>query len=105
MEVLTLAESRAVRQELEKRGELERILKPRWVLTDKNKALRTPTNPLPEKPNARLIVPGYKDIENLKGELRRDSPTGSRLAQYLLLAVGVGTPIGFFSEPMFGQLS
>ena len=41
VEVLTLAESRAVRQELEKRGELERILKPRWVLTDKNKSLRT----------------------------------------------------------------
>ena len=43
---------------------------------------------VPEKAAARLIVPGYKDLANLKGELRRDSPTGSRIAQHIILSLG-----------------
>ena len=30
------------------------------------------------------MVPGLRDIANLEGKLRRDAPTGSRLAQHLL---------------------
>ena len=32
-------------------------------------------------------MPGYKDAANLQGELRRDAPTGSRLAQHLLFCI------------------
>ena len=45
--VLSLEESKAVQQELERKGEGERILQPCFVLTDKNAAHRTPTNNLP----------------------------------------------------------
>ena len=87
---MSMAESRMIRQELQGRKETERILKPRFVLTDKNSSLRTEKNPLPEKASARLIVPGYKDLENLKGS--RVSSTSRLLKvaavlQYLLVKV------------------
>lgn len=88
MMVLSPAESKAVMQSLERRDEMDRTLKPRFVLTDKNQTLRTETCPPPVKANARLIVPGFKDLENLRGELRKDSPTGSRVATPALLHCG-----------------
>jgi len=49
------------------------------VLTDKNSSLQTPERDLPLKANARLVVPGFKDLAHLKGELRKDAPTGNCL--------------------------
>ena len=59
-------------------------MRPRFVLTDKADGLRTETNNLEKRPSARLVVPGFRDTANLEGKLRRDAPTGSRLAQHLL---------------------
>jgi len=92
IQVLSLGESRAVIQELTRRNELQRILRPRFVLTDKNSSLRTPERDLPLKANARLVVPGFKDLANLQGELRKDAPTGSRLGQHLLFSIGAFFP-------------
>ena len=92
IQVLSLQQSRQVRQELERKGELEKILKPRFVLTDKNSSLRTPETPMPLKANARIVVPGFRDLANLQGQLRRDSPTGSRLAQHLLFSIAACRP-------------
>ena len=44
IKVLSLAESRAIYQELERKGELQRVLQPRFVLTDKNSSYRTHDN-------------------------------------------------------------
>ena len=44
VEVLSLHESSRIRKELSRRGELDRILVPRFVLTDKHDGLRTETN-------------------------------------------------------------
>ena len=77
----------AHRHDLLRRGETDRILRPRFVLTDKHEGLRTPSNDLSVKVNARLVVPGFKDHTNLMGKLRRDAPTGSRIAQHLLFSV------------------
>ena len=92
IQVLSLGESRAVIQELTRRNELQRILRPRFVLTDKNSSLRTPERDLPLKANARLVVPGFKDLAHLQGELRKDAPTGSRLGQHLLFSIGAFFP-------------
>ena len=56
---------------------------PRYVYTDKHDGLRTSTCPLPLKANARLVVPGYKDVTAY--DLRKDAPTGARTSQHLLL--------------------
>ena len=85
--VLGPDESRAVEQELERKGELERIMNPRFILVDKNAKLRSPERPLPLKANARIIVPGFRDLANLNGELRTDSPTASRIAQHVVCCV------------------
>ena len=77
IKMLSLQEPSAVRKDLARRGELDRILTPRYMLTDKNDGLRSPDNPLPVEHAARLVVPGFKDRANLEGELRRDAPTGS----------------------------
>ena len=53
-------------------------------MTDKNDGVRTASQPMPIKPSARLVVPGFKDGANLQNKLRRDAPTGSRIAQHLL---------------------
>ena len=87
VKVLSLQESLAVRKELARKGELDRIMTPRFVLTDKNDGLRTEGANLPPAPSARLVVPGFKDRANLEGEIRRDAPTGSRLSQHLLLCL------------------
>ena len=87
VQVLSLHESQAVRKRLAQAGELDKIMVPRFVLTDKAHGIRTAENPVPPQPSARLIVPGFQDRANLEGELRRDSPTRSRLSQHLLLAL------------------
>ena len=87
VEILGPEESQAVYQELQRRGELDRVLKPRFVLTDKNASHRTEDNPLPLKANARIVVPGFKDLANLQGELRKDAPTASRIAQHVVCSL------------------
>jgi hypothetical protein len=82
-----MEESRRVYNELAKQQELDRILVPRFVCTDKNDGLRSASHPLPVKPSARMVVPGFKDRANLEGQLRRDAPTGSRYAQHLLFII------------------
>ena len=96
LKILSLDESRAVLQDdLERRGELARVLTPRFALTDKNSAHRTPTNQLPLKASARIVVPGFRDLENLRGQLRRDAPTGSRQAQHVLFSLAACRPSWF----------
>ena len=86
VQVLNVKESAAIRKQLAARGELDRILVPRFVLTDKAD-LRSESNPMPVDASARLVVPGFKDRANLNGEVRRDAPTGARLTQHLLLCI------------------
>ncbi|CAJ1414999.1 unnamed protein product [Effrenium voratum] len=92
IKVLSLQESRAVKRELARRGELDRILQPRFVLTDKHDGLRTEGNPLPLLASARMVVPGFRDRANLEGRLRRDAPTGSRISQHLLFIMASAHP-------------
>ena len=87
IQVLSVAESQKIRKDLAKRNELDRILQPRFVLTDKHDGLRTESHPLPISASSRLVVPGFKDRSNLEGRLRRDAPTGSRMAQHLLFSI------------------
>ena len=49
-------------------------------------------NNLPSIPAARLVVPGFKDLANLQGELRCDAPTGSRLSQHMLFTWAAANP-------------
>lgn len=92
VKVLSFEESKNVYKELERKNELSRVLKPRFVLTDKNAAHRTQDSPLPLLAAARIVVPGYRDIENLRGELRRDAPTGSRQSQHVLFIIAAANP-------------
>ena len=61
VQVLSEADSAKLRLVLEDRDDLELILRPRWVLTDKNDGRRTEGFPFPLEASARLIVPGFKD--------------------------------------------
>ena len=87
VEVLTPQQSADVRRDLAQRGELRKIMRPRFVFTDKADGLRTAERDLEKRPSARLVVPGFRDVANLEGKLRRDAPTGSRLAQHLLFSL------------------
>ena len=82
--VLSPAETAQKRRELCGRGEEDRVLQLRFVLTDKNDGHRSADRPLPVEASARLVVPGFKDRANLEGELRRDAPTGNRNSQHAL---------------------
>ena len=68
-------ESAKVIRDLKRRGETTKLLRPRWVMTDKNDGLCTANRDLPLRANSRLVVPGYQD-ESAYG-LRKDAPTGS----------------------------
>ena len=92
IEVLSFDKSKRVLQDLQRRDEMSRVLQPRFALTDKNASLRTSGNEVPFKACSRLVVPGFKDYANLAGELRRDAPTGSRIAQHTLLSVAASRP-------------
>ena len=87
VQVLSMSESNQVRRDLARRKETDRILVPRFVCTDKHDGVRTASNPLPVKASSRLVVPGFRDRSNLEGSLRRDAPTGSRLAQHFLFSI------------------
>ena len=77
------AEAAATWKRLRLSGDLHKVLAPRYVYTDKNDGLRTETVVLPLRANARLVVPGYKDVTAY--EVRKDAPTGARTSQHLLL--------------------
>ena len=86
LKLLSMLKSAEIRKDLTQR-ETDKILRPRFVLTDKADGLRTETNNLEKRPSARLVVPGFKDHANLSGKLRRDAPTGCRLSQHLLFCI------------------
>ena len=85
--ILGPRESASIRRQLAQKGELDRILVPRFVLTDKADGPRSEANPMDIDASARLVVPGFKDRANLDGEVRRDAPTGARLTQHLLMCI------------------
>ena len=85
VEILSKDEAEKVRQRLRSTGNGHRVMIPRFVYTDKHDGLRTPSYPLPLKANARLVVPGYKDVTSW--EVRKDAPTASRTSQHLLLTL------------------
>ena len=82
--VLSPEETAQVRKKLKADGEEDRIVRGRFVLTDKNDGLRTDTIELPLDASSRLVIPGYKVKENLEGLIRRDAPTGARNSQHAL---------------------
>jgi hypothetical protein len=61
-------------------------------MVDKNAPLSTKEKPLPLRANSRLIVPGFKGIENLQGGLRIDAPTASRISQHLVACMAAQHP-------------
>lgn len=83
LEVLEPGEAKRTWSRLKATGSLHKVLRPRFVYTDKHDGLRTHTHPLPLKANARLVVPGYKDVTAY--EVRKDAPTGTRISQHLVL--------------------
>ena len=85
VEVLSDEETAKVLATLRQRGEMHKVMTPRFVFTDKNDGLRTETNRLGIRASARLVVPGYKDLTAL--ELRKDAPTASRTSQHLLFTL------------------
>ena len=62
VEVLDDKTSQRIRADLKAKKEDCKILTPRWVFTDKHDGLRTKENNLGLKANARLVVPGFKDV-------------------------------------------
>ena len=82
--VLSASETARVREELRQKGEEDRIIGARFVLTDKNDGLRTESKWLPLEASARIVIPGYKVKENIEDTVRRDAPTGSRNSQHAL---------------------
>ena len=92
VEVLDEEESRKVRLELERTGELDRIVPGRFVLTDKNDGVRTETKPMPLEASARIVIPRFKVKENLEGQIRRDAPTANRNSQHALFIFAGANP-------------
>ena len=83
LEELSVEESKKVMDSLRTRGELHRVLRPRYVYTDKHDGLRTENHRLPISASARLVVPGFRDIDGYT--VRKDAPTVSRLSQHMIL--------------------
>ena len=82
VEILSLQESERIRARLKAANESCKILTPRYVFTDKNDPVRSPTNPLPLKARGRIVVPGFKD--EFSYAIRKDAPTASRVSQHML---------------------
>ena len=79
--------------DLKKAG--KNVLSMRYVLTDKNENERgaKTLEEVPAKARARLVTPGYADLDNLKGKLRKDAPTLPREAMSMMLhLLGTGYP-------------
>ena len=59
------------------RAEGKNVLTLRYVLTDKNEHQRGDKSykEVPVIPKARLVTPGYQDLDNLQGRLKKDAPT------------------------------
>ena len=83
IEVLSLAESEAVRA----RVEGKRILPSRYAYRDKNLGRRRVQPDTPWKPKARLVVGGHVDPDLSEMKAHSDSPTVSRAALMLILQV------------------
>ena len=83
VQILDDKEAAATWKRLEATGKKHLVLTPRFVFTDKHDGLRTENVKLPLKANARLVVPGYKDMSAY--DVRKDAPTGGRISQHLLL--------------------
>ena len=67
---------------LRQRGELHKVLQPRFVFTDRNDGLRTATRDLPICASARLVVPGYRNRTSY-------APMASPTSQDLPFSLGV----------------
>ena len=85
VEVLSDEEALKVRSRLQQQNCSHKILTPRYVYTDKHDGVRTASNPLPVRANARLVVPGYQD--STAYGIRKDAPTASRTSQHLLFII------------------
>ena len=85
VEVLDKETSQKILRGMSKEEQQGKVLVPRFVFTDKNTGPRTKANPLPLLANARVVVPGYRDMASF--ELRRDAPTCCRTSQHLLLSL------------------
>ena len=83
VELLNARDAQAVRARLKARGEQCKILIPRYVYTDKHDGIRTSSRPVPLKANARLVVPGFRDVTAYT--VRKDAPTCSRVSFHYLL--------------------
>ena len=81
-EPLSEEESSRVRSKLRDAGELNKILHPRFIYTDKNDGKRSASTPMPLLANARLVIPGYQD--ETAYTVRKDAPTSSRSSQHIL---------------------
>ena len=46
-----------------------------WVETDKNEAKRKEDPKLPVRARSRMVTPGFKALDALVGNLRKDAPT------------------------------
>jgi len=84
-QVIPEPEATRIKSRLKASGQLHKILVPRFVFTDKNDGVRSESNPMPLRANARLVIPGYQD-ETAYG-LRKDAPTATRTSQHLLFLV------------------
>ena len=84
-QVIPEPEATRIKARLKASGQLHKILVPRFVFTDKNDGVRSESNPMPLRANARLVIPGYQD-ETAYG-LRKDAPTATRTSQHLLFLV------------------
>lgn len=78
VDLLSKEASERVVASLRARGELYRLLQPRWVFTGKNDGIRTQHRSLPAQASARLVVPGCRDLEAYT--MRKDAPTASRIS-------------------------
>ncbi|CAJ1366499.1 unnamed protein product [Effrenium voratum] len=85
VEVLSPDEAAETFKRLRANNEMHKVLTPRYVFTDKHDGLRTPSQPLPLKANARLVVPGFRDPTAYA--VRKDAPTASRTACHLVLII------------------
>ena len=84
-EPLTEEESKRVKDRLRANGQLNKILHPRFIYTDKNDGKRSASSPMPLLANARLVIPGYQD--ETAYNVRKDAPTSARSSQHILFTM------------------